>query len=68
MPISDIVEMEDRDPLLELMAGHLDYYRRHKNGWDVWLTCLKSVPENASEIFCFKPCEHDNTSELSSSS
>lgn len=47
VPVLEMVEIEDSDPLLQPMAGHLDSCGRHENEWDVCLTCLKSLSQNA---------------------
>lgn len=46
VPVSEIVEMGDSDPLLEPLAAHLDYCGKHDNEWDICLTCLKSLSQN----------------------
>jgi hypothetical protein len=51
VPVPELVEMEDADPLLQPMAGHLDYCGRHESEWDVCLTCLKSLSQNALPKF-----------------
>ncbi|KAJ5654961.1 hypothetical protein N7490_001964 [Penicillium lividum] len=47
VPISEIVEMEDSDPLLLPLATHLDYCGKHGDEWDICLTCLKSLSQNS---------------------
>jgi hypothetical protein len=51
VPVSEIVEMENRDSLLEPLAGHLDYCGKHNDEWDVCLTCLKSLSQNTLPKF-----------------
>ena len=43
--------MENGDPLLEPLAGHLDYCGKHDDEWDVCLTCLKSLSQNSLPKF-----------------
>jgi hypothetical protein len=51
VPFSEIVEMEDGDPLLEPLATHLDYCGKHEGEWDICLTCLKSLSQNTLPKF-----------------
>lgn len=51
VPVSEIVEMENGNPLLEPLAGHLDYCGKHDDEWDVCLTCLKSLSQNTLPKF-----------------
>jgi hypothetical protein len=43
VPVSEIVEIENGDPLLRSLAGYLDYRGKYDDEWDVCLTYLKSL-------------------------
>ena len=51
VPVSDIVELADDDPLLEPLRGYLDHCGRHEADWDVCLTCLKSLSQSSLPKF-----------------
>ncbi|KAJ5240415.1 uncharacterized protein N7469_002006 [Penicillium citrinum] len=51
VPIPEIVEMEDSDPLLLPLATHLDCCGKHGDEWDICLTCLKSLSQNSVPRF-----------------
>lgn len=56
VPISDIVEVNNDDPLLQPLHGHLDHCAKHGDDWDLCLSCLKSLSQNALPRFSALNC------------
>jgi hypothetical protein len=51
VPISEIVELDSDDPLLQPLHGYLDYCGKHENDWDVCLLCLRFLSQNTLPKF-----------------
>ena len=51
VPILDIVEVNNDNPLLQALHGHLDHCSKRGDDWDVCLSCLKSLSQNTLPRF-----------------
>ena len=51
VPVSEIVEVNDDDPLLRPLHGYLDQCGKHEDDWDVCLPCLRSLSQNTLPKF-----------------
>jgi hypothetical protein len=51
VPIAEIVEVKDGDPLLQPLHGYLDHCAKHGDDWDLCFPCLKSLSQNALPKF-----------------
>jgi hypothetical protein len=51
VPISDIIEVNNNDPLLQPLYSHLDHCAKHRDDWDLCLLYLKSLSQNTLPRF-----------------
>jgi hypothetical protein len=48
---SEIVELNNDDPLLQPLNGYLGHCAKHGDNWDLCLPCLKSLSQNTLPKF-----------------